>query len=427
MKAQLQKAEAYFADRKVNEAMEILGGLIEAAEGNAPARDQLLAWVIARVADDHPQIGAHIALMGGALVENGASPAALGRAIVAPVLRALTDAARMFELAKAHGHEHGEHDEDDGHGHGYDDDDHDDHDEAGHDAHGEGGGHDHGEHEHAGHGHDHDDSGHEHEHTLEVGGWALSEDELGEVAKQDVAAVRAWFSLEMWYRPAVACWSRDRAVLREVQGHAELRAAIARIGRDTDTSYWLSILAETLLAAPVVVLVPELGEAWRMTVDGVVDMGQLTVLASKVLADPIARVGGSGIATDEELAVMTGEGEQSGGGGYGSSFAFYTVEACDPDDGLPRDNVHLWTAPGGTGMHSLPGDFLPGTLAPIDGARVLVMVGPNAPGSRFVRVIQSSRMFEALSAKITDVQRVPGPDAAALLAHARDRGRAART
>lgn len=410
MKAQLQKAEAYFADRKVNEAMEILGGLIEAAERDAPARDQLLAWVVARVDDEHPQIGAHIALMGGALVENGASSADLGRAIVEPVLRALTDAARMFELAKEHGHQHDDQD-DDHDGHDHDDDDvadeaDDDHEDDEHD-----------QHEHA-HG--------AHDHTLEVGGWALSEDELGEVAKKDVAAVRAWFSLEMWYRPAVACWSRDRGVLRDVQGNAALRAAIARVGRDTDTSYWLSILVETLLAAPVVVLVPELTEAFRMTIDGVVDMGQLTVLASKALADPIARVGASGIATDEELAVMTGEGAQSGGGGYASSFAFYPVEACDPDDGCPRDNVHMWSAPGGTGMHSLPGDFLPGTLAPIDGARVLVMVGPNAPGSRFVRIIQSSRMFEALTAKITDVQRVPDPEASALFSLARERGRAAR-
>jgi hypothetical protein len=171
---------------------------------------------------------------------------------------------------------------------------------------------------------------------------------------------------------------------------------------------------------------PELEEAWSMTLDGVVDMGQLTVLASRTLAEPLRRIGGSGIATDEELAVMTGEGPQSGGGGYSSSFAFYPPEACDPTDALPRDGIHMWSAPGGTGTHSLPGDFLPGTLPEIDGVRLLVLVGPNAPGMRFVRIIQSARMFEALTAKITDVTSVPAPQAKALFEVARERGRAAR-
>lgn len=398
MKAQLQKAEVLFADRKVDEAMAILGELLQAAARDAPSRDQLLAWVLAHVDDEHPQVAAHVALAGGALVENGADPAGLGRAIVGPVLRALGDAARMHELAKELGHQHA-HDEDEAHDEA-DSPESDDHD------------------------HSHDDSSHS--HTLEIGGWALSDDDLQNAAAKDVAAVRAWFSLEMWYRPAVACWSRSRAVLRELQQNAELRSALAEMGRETDTSFWLSVLIETLVDAPVIVLVPELEEAWSMTLDGVVDMGQLTVLLSRVLAEPLRRIGGSGVATDEELAVMTGEGPQSGGGGYSSSFAFYPPEACDPNDALPRDGIHMWSAPGGTGSHSLPPDFLPGTLAPIDGVRVLVMVGPKAPGMRFVRVIQSARMFEALAAKITNVTSLPAAQAQALLEVARERGRAAR-
>ena len=395
MKAQLQKAEALFADRKVDEAMGILGELLQAAARDAPSRDQLLAWVVAHVDDEHPQVAAHIALAGGALVENGASPVGIGRAIVAPVLRALTDAARMFAHAREFGHQHADADADA---------------DADSDA--------------AAHDHDHDHDSHS--HSLEIGGWALSDDDLQRIAAKDVAAVRAWFALEMWYRPAVACWSRDRSLLREIQSTPGLRDAIAKLGHETDTAYWLSILIETLVKAPVIVLVPELEEAWSMTLDGVVDMGQLTVLMSRELADPLRRIGGSGIATDEELAVMTGEGPQTGGGGYSSSFAFYPPEACDPTDALPRDGIHMWSAPGGTGSHSLPGDFLPGTLPEIDGVRVLVMVGPKAPGMRFTRIIQSSRMFEALTAKITDVTSLPAPQAKALFHVARERGRAAR-
>lgn len=449
MKAQLQKAEAYFADRKVDEGMTILGELLQAAARDAPARDQLLAWVIAHVDDEHPQVAAHIALMGGALVENGASPVGIGRAIVAPVLRALTDAARMFALAKEFGHQHAEeeseddadaadagsdsaespghaHSHDDAHGHSHDHGHSHSHDHTRDHVHDHEGVHVH-EHDndHAGdhdHDHDHDD----HSHSLEIGGWALSDDDLQRIAAKDVEAVRAWFSLEMWYRPAVACWSRDRGMLREIQSTPGLRVAIATLGRETDTSYWLSILIETLVKAPVIVLVPELEEAWSMTLDGVVDMGQLTVLASRTLAEPLRRIEASGVATDEELAVMSGEGPQSGGGGYSSSFAFYPPEACDPTDALPRDGIHMWSAPGGTGSHSLPGDFLPGTLPEIDGVRVLVIVGPKAPGMRFVRIIQSARMFEALTAKITDVTSLPAPQAKALFDVARERGRAAR-
>ncbi|MBL0212528.1 MAG: hypothetical protein IPQ07_01440 [Myxococcales bacterium] len=353
--------------------------------------------MIGHVDDEHPQVGAHIALAGGALVEHGASPTELGRALVAPLERALVDAARMVAYAKQYGHEHAhEHADDDGDVPPDDPDvpDDDEDDEAG--DHGEAGDH---RHEH--------DHGEGHAHALEIGGWALTDEQLETIAARDVAAVRAWASLEMWYRPAVAAWSRDLSVLREVQARSTLRAAIDALAGETATTHWLSVLLAAVASAPFVVLVPELEEAWAFTADGVVDMGQLTVLLSKALADPLARLGASGPATEAELDVMSGAGPQSSDGGYSSSFAFYPIEAADPTTGLPRDGIYEWTAPGGTGTHSLPGDFLPGTIAPRDGVRQLVMVGPKAPGLRFVRIISSSRMFDALGARISDVRKLP--------------------
>lgn len=394
MKAQLARARALFAAHEVDQAMTILFDLIEAVERDAPGRDQLLAWVIGHVDDEHPQVGAHIALAGGALVEHGASPTALGRALIAPVERALVDAARMIGYAKEYGHAHA-------HDHAADDadvptDDPDlpDDDEVGDDGHG--------------HAHEHDDA-HAHAHAIEIDGWALTDEELETIAARDVAAVRAWASLEMWYRPAVASWSRDLSVLRDVQARSTLRSAIEALGGETATTHWLSVLLATVASAPFVVLVPELQEAWAFTADGVVDMGQLTVLLSKALADPLARLGASGPATEAELDVMSGVGPQSSDGGYSSSFTFYPLEAADPETLLPRDGIHEWSAPGGTGTHSLPGDFLPGTIAPRDGARLLVMVGPKAPGLRFVRIIQSSRMFDALGARVSDVRKLVAP------------------
>ena len=392
----LEQIDALFADRKLDQAMGRLFELIESG------RDQetLMDWLIQRAGQEHPQIGAHLALAGGALVEGGAPAGAIGRAIVAPVVRALTNAKRMFAYAKQYGHEHAHSDEEsDDHEHEHD-----------HDHEGE-------------HDHDHD---HDHDHALEIGGFALSDEDIRVIAKEDVAAVQSWFSLDMWYRPAVACWTRDLAVLREVQSNQELRAAIKAIGRETQTSYWLSILIEALGEEPVFVLVPELGEVWSMTAKGVVDLGQLTVLASHALENPLQRVKYSGPATEAEHDVMAGDSEQSGEGGYSSNFAFYPIEATDPEDGLPRDGIHMWEAPGGTGDHSLPGDFLPGTLPLVDGARLLVMVGPTAPGLRFVRIIQSSRMFDALPAAITNVKKLPDEQAKRLLDLAKQRGAAVR-
>lgn len=401
MLAELTRADALFAELEVEQGMEILSDLLDAHHADPKARDQLLAWATARVGHDHPQIGAHIALAGGALIEAGASPTALGRALIAPVERALVDARRMLVHAAEHGHRHGQ-----------GDDLHDDElapdDEADEADDAE---------------HDHDDAhDHDHDHDVEVAGYFLSHEAMETIAGKDLAAVRAWFSLEMWYRPAVAAWTRDLAVLAEVQQRSTLREALAATQRETESSHWLSILVQTVAAAPFVVVIPELSEAWSFTADGVVELGQLTVLLSHALAAPIARVGGSAPATADQLAVMQGVGPQSRDGGYASSFAFYPVEASDPTTGMPRDGVHTWSAPGGTGSHSLPADFLPGTIAPIEGARVLVMVGPNAPGTRFVRIIQASRMFDALSASITEVRQLPADEARRWQERARARG-----
>jgi hypothetical protein len=224
-----------------------------------------------------------------------------------------------------------------------------------------------------------------------------------EGARRDGPDSAAAASLAMWYRPAVACWTRDLALLREVQRMSELRDAVASLGSETETTHWLSLLFETVFDARFVALFPELGEAWMFTADGVNDMGQLTVLLSDALADPLARIAASGPAAAEALAIMRGAGPQQGKHAYSSSFHIYPRQAIRGPGGMPEDDVHTWKAPGGTGTHSLPADFLLGTLDTIDGARLITVVGPNAPGRRFVRIIPSVRTFAALPALVRDV------------------------
>jgi hypothetical protein len=384
--------QLFFTDRR--QAMEKLSDFVDGATGKhrAPA----MAALVRRVDHDHAGLSAYLALAGGALVEDGEESAALGRALVVPLVRTLTAAARMLDHvahlpdAPASDENEDEHGDDHGHDHGHD-----------------GHGHDH-EHDHDG------DDDHEHEGDearAMIGDKAVDRDTLDTIAAKDLVAVQAWFSLDVWYRPAVATWTRAPAILRELQQSGELRAALAKLGSTTETSHWLSLLVETVFDAGFVVVFPETGEAWTFVADGVVDMGQLSALMSDALHEPLARIGVTNIAGDDVLAVMRGEGPQQADGTYACSFHCYPVEAADPKTAMPRDDIHMWRAPGGTGTHSLPPDFLPGTLAAVEGKRVVLVVGPNSPGMRFVRVIPAVRTFDGLVARLSAPAQLSAADA----------------
>ncbi|HEY5923295.1 MAG TPA: hypothetical protein VIV11_16560 [Kofleriaceae bacterium] len=243
-----------------------------------------------------------------------------------------------------------------------------------------------------------------------IGTKAVTRDVLDGIADKDLVAVQAWFALDVWYRPAVATWTRDTDVLRDVQRSSTMRAALAELGSATETSHWLSLLIETVFDASFVALFPETNEAWRLTADGVVDMGQLSALITPALREPLARIGITEMPDDEILAVMRGTGPQQGEGTYSCQFHCYPVQAIDPQSGMPRDEVHMWSAPGGTGTHSLPPDFLPGTLGVIDGARVLLVVGPKSPGMRFVRSMPAVRTFDGLRARVSSGTKLSPAD-----------------
>ena len=391
--ARLDEFEQKFFGGDREAAMGVLSQFLDDGINFGPG--SALAEVVQRVDHRHAGFAAYLALAGGALVENGLPAGALGRALVPPLTRALVDARRMLDhvapLPDAEDEDDEEEDgeegahEHDGHIHSHADGDHD------HD-----------------HDHDHDD---DHADHILIGRKAVDRAFLDDLAERDVAAIQAWFSLDVWYRPAVATWTRDPAVLREIQDNADLRGALAALGNHTETSHWLSLLIETVFEGRFVVLVPELDEAYALTADGLGDMGQLYTLLSQLLRDPLERLGVSDFASKEVLAVMRGDGPQRGEGAFGCQFHCYPIQATDPATGLPRDNVHEWLAPGGTGTHSLPADFLPGTLPPIDGSRVLVLAGPKSPGMRFERVIPAVRTFDALQLRVTPAKQL-APDEA---------------
>src|SRR5262245_22943512 len=131
--SQLELVEQlFFTDRR--KAMETLSDFVESAQSKR--RAEAMAELVKRVDHEHPGLAAYLALAGGALVEDGEEAEALGRALIAPLERALVAASRMLDhvahLADAeldededgdkedHEHAHNGHD----HHHGDDDEHH---------------------------------------------------------------------------------------------------------------------------------------------------------------------------------------------------------------------------------------------------------------------------------------------------------------
>jgi hypothetical protein len=334
--------------------------LASARSSTAPLRERLCAALLERIGDPHPGVGATFAIMAGALMEEGhveATRLALG--LVAPVAKAVDAARRFVALA-------GECPEEE-----------------------------------------------EAEDPVSVGDRVLSAATLRRIAARDEPAAAAYSSLDVWYRPAVAAWTRTPEVLRAMQQNARFRDALAGCESANEGAYWLSLLADVAFDAPFVVLVPELDQAWAMRVDGVSDMGQLCVLASLALHEPLVRIGAPEIASERVLAVMQGDGPQQTQGSFDAAFHFYPWQAIDPSTGFPVDDRFTWSAPGGVGGISLPGDFQPAAIRPLDGTRVLTLVGPKAKGgARFTRVLAAVRMFAALRASIDSVRKLSVEEAA---------------
>ena len=89
--------------------MGLFGELIRSA---GSGRDALLGQICEALATVDAKAAAHLALGGGALVEDGAPAEVLGRALVGPLERALVDAGRVIDAVDAMKEVEVEHDDD---------------------------------------------------------------------------------------------------------------------------------------------------------------------------------------------------------------------------------------------------------------------------------------------------------------------------
>jgi hypothetical protein len=363
VEATLAQIEERFARRDANPARGLQELLTWArAEGRGSA---VLDALNARVGCPDVNAGAMFALAAGAIIEDGLPAAGLARALREPLRRALAAvapmAAAIAQLPQSD----------------VDDDD-----------------------------------------TVSFGDRTVSQLDAQVVKQRHPDAAAALRSLDTWYKPVVAAWTRHTAALKEAQQDHELRSSIAALKHISEGAYWLSILIDVVVDAPFVVLIPEIDEGYALDLRGVVDVGQLLILLSDDLQKPLNRINASGPASKRALAIARGQGSQEDQTvGFSASFMLYHWRAVNPATNFPEDKRFEWSAPGGVGDHSLPMDFLPGTIEPLDGARVLILVGPKAPGGfRYVREMHASRPFAALRAAIENVRPLGRQEVAAWFA-----------
>lgn len=75
----------------------------------------------------------------------------------------------------------------------------------------------------------------------------------------------------MWFRPAVASLTRAPAELRVARTDPALRAALSELAPLPGGAYWLRILFDACVNERLVLVLPELKQAFELQADGVVD------------------------------------------------------------------------------------------------------------------------------------------------------------
>ena len=323
-------------------------GLSELIEHTSqlPSDEQQVALAIIAAAFHHeqPDLAANLALACGALVERGAPVERLARAIAQPITHHVQRAAEFVALAEAEEPA----------------------------KEGEAGG-------------------------LWLGSYSISQASLEELHAKHPVLAASFQSLEVWFRPVVAMWSRCRPVLNEQRQNTALREGLERVSA-VSSAHWIRVLLGDTFEDPFIILAPEANLGFEVILDGVCDCAQLVVLFAGQV--PLDAIGVTKRPSETMLAVMGGNGPQQADASYESDFHFYAWNAMNPETGMPENDRFTWQAPGGSGSHSLPADFQPSAIEVLHGRRVLLAVGPNADASLFRRLISGTRSFGVQSATV---------------------------
>lgn len=351
--ATLGRIEEQFEGGDPHGALGELGDLVaEVASRSETDRARLLAELTSRIDHDQPALGAHFALAAGALVEGGLDPRELAEALVAPVTRAVASASRFVALAEKYP--------------------------------------------------DEPDAMKDDDDAVEVGQRTLSGASLAAIADEDDDAVASFFALDTWHHPVLSAWTRHTRSLAAAQSDPSIVAAVSELEGRSEGAEWLARLLRVPVEAPFVILVPELDEAYTLTVTGIAELGQLLVLFGGAVPSVFERLGAEAPAR-EVLDVLSGVGPQQLEASYTANLRFYPWQSLDPATGLPARSSARWAVAGREAPEtdaSLADGAAPRDVTPLgDGTRVLVLVGPRA-SSASARPIPAARMFPALVAQL---------------------------
>jgi hypothetical protein len=323
-----------WAPKRVSTAVTRIHALSSAAP--PAALDAALEVLVARLRAGRLEDGdglPHVAITGGALVERGASPGPLGRALLEKLPGVLAGARRFADACLPEEQE--------------EEDAEDDADESEEDV------------------------------LVRVDGRAILRAVFRERLPADRAGGCALAYLTQWTLSAVACLSRDRALLVAARQDDVLRARASAMA-SSDASF-LHVLLGAALDTSAIVLHPVSGRGFRMRVDGVCSNFDLRALVEDVLME-------RGLPGKRNppavLAYLRGATDRDPGKPLHGAFNLYTHRAARFDTRVPS---------GVPTEHWVWNEGVPDDVPRLDGQLVLLAGPPMVE-----RSWNSGRVFEEM-------------------------------
>lgn len=192
-----------------------------------------------------------------------------------------------------------------------------------------------------------------------------------------------WGALKVLWRPAVALYSRDPAARAAAQPLRPLAEALVEIH---EAGYWLNMLFRVLHEEPILVLEPSTGLGIIGKFSGIVENFQLHTILMDIFPRTGFHLGGR--VSKRVAQVARGIGPQQTNDTVIGVWNLYNWPALRPDLTLPgmEDGATHW----------IWGEGNPEDIATFEGHRV-VLLGPPS----YQRSWQSQRMFAGLPADLT--------------------------
>jgi hypothetical protein len=205
--------------------------------------------------------------------------------------------------------------------------------------------------------------------------------------EHDADSVDAFEGVSHWCLPAIACFTRNRGLLRRVTQHNALGEAVVPLANIHPHAAFLSRLCQLLLDDEILVIDRPTGRRFRIGIDGVAVNFELHTGLQIVLADTL---GLPPVDTDI-AACLAGQGPQQIEAVSSGMWSLYCATALDFESDIPR-------------AHWVWNEGLPIDIPIVDGQRTLIL-----DEAAFARTWQTARTFAALSPRVWLIEELDLP------------------